>query len=817
MASFRRYMLTFFGNPYFLISAGVFFVYGRLLFGEMPYISDFFIYQLPEKTVIREALYSGTLPFMNPYILAGVPILNNIVPGALYPLNLLLLAGSPETGFNLFIFTHMLLAGFAMHLFLEKGVRVRRMAACLGGISYSLSGHFCSALNKGFITSAWLIPLFFLGVIMIFRYYALSENGGSRKSFLLTVFSLALLFYCGNFQEAYIAVITATVGILTMSVIFFSEQRLKKLSGLLLRYIIIIFTAVLIAAPQLLPTYLASGKSYRQNGIALHEAQHWSLPPVRIVEYFVPYIFGTRAETGFEYGEQVYSPLSGMKRDGSSPWFDSLFFGFPVMFGVIIACSAVFYSLLNRKQRNIERKTVFAACILLGAVVFYLTAAGKFRILYSLWYYILPGFKLFRHPEKFAEWINFFLISAGVYGLDRFVFSEKRENALKYLKISAVMLSVIFAFIFIFILNMRLPESAVLTVGWQLNAILLSGLLFAAVYACLSFLHGKNNIVFYSLVLADILPLILLSFLTAWTMPVEKYRDVKSWETALPDFNRSMWRIYSVPSFSFAGQNRKSASFEDTTLRTVSSLQFNAPALKHLRTPGGFDAVLEMKYYDFFNFRNNDPKKLMNILAVKYLGSGIPASHPVPKGFVRIYPEKGRGGEKCQILENPDALPRFSLYRKYIPAFQMEKTSGLFVKKTPFNTEYDTGRYFILGALPSNFSPEKIRETDSGMDFQILADNPGGIKLSVKGGPVWLVVRDWFAEGWTCRTEKGARIPIVEADGGVMAVFLPDTKATVVFRFVPPGFYPGLLMAVIGAVIILVYIRCATVRERSIS
>ena len=183
-------------NPYLIISIGVFLFYGSLLFGEIPYFGDTLTYQLPEKTFIRECLQQGIIPYMNPYILSGAPMLSNIATGSLYPLNLLLLFGSPVFGFNFFIFIHLLLAGWGMYLLLRYGFKLHEKAASLAGVAYSLGGCLWGMIDKGFILSAWLIPLFFLGIIIFF-------NGNRKKmqGCFLSIFALTFLFYSGNLLE----------------------------------------------------------------------------------------------------------------------------------------------------------------------------------------------------------------------------------------------------------------------------------------------------------------------------------------------------------------------------------------------------------------------------------------------------------------------------------------------------------------------------------------------------------------------------------------------------------------------------------------
>lgn len=792
-------------NPYTLISLAVFIFYGRLLLGSMLYTGDIFAYQFPEKFMIRESLLNGNLPFINPYILSGSPMLNNIAVAALYPLNLLLIIGSPVFGFNLFIFTHLLLAGFSIYIFLSKGLGINRNLSCLGGVSYALSGPIWGSIDKGFIASAWLIPLFFMGILKLFREGEISNKKFYRSPLILPVSSLALLFYCGNFMEAYFALITGGLGIILYSIFLSRDSKpahesqkevkiqniihLKLIIKRISVYCLVVFTAILIASPQILPTYLASNHSYRTGGLTLAEAQHWSLPPVRILEFFVPFSFGTRAETGFKFGGASYKALSILKREGSSPWFDSIFFGIPLLCGVFLAIFAVFKSIIEK--RRLDKQTKISLFLFIVALIFFFLAIGKYFPFYKILHYILPGFNFFRHPEKFMEWVNLFLIILGVYGIDKFCISKGKKGLKDFSK--TVYATVVMLFIFmiptLFSLFSQSDTMKDIT-RWQLIMIFLSILTAGFTLLSINLLGSKIKSLIFFLIAITSIHLIILSFMTQWTISQKEFEKTKVWTDSLPDFDKSQWRVFTSGTIDYSGEKYLTKDFRKQKLQEYINLNTNAPVLKKIRTPEGFDALAEQKYVEYFNLQKHPGKRLLDILSVKYIGSGLPIEGRIPRFFNRIENQKGFRYKGTMILKNPDALPRISAYRSYIIPEKGKEEELIFRAKRNMKEA------FVLEKLPINFAPGD--SCSKNPSLKVAVDLPGKINIEVINGPTWIVVRDWHSAGWVCKNEEGKILPIVTADGGLMSVFADKGSQKIKFSFVPPGFYAGLISACAG-------------------
>ena len=767
-------------TPYVLVSLAVLAAYWPLLGGWTLFTSDAVPYQIPEKTVIRECLLAGRLPLINPYILCGSPILPNIATGALYPLNALLLVGSNIYGFNLFVFVHIALAGLAATLLLERGIRVHPMAAALGGASFALSGPILGAADKGFIASAWLIPLFLLGVILSERSVERGKAGKRRllpspAPALLAVASLTLLLLSGNFMEAYVAVAATGIGALANAWTG-SRRPVADTLKTLLRYSILAAFATALAAPQIIPTVMAAKISYRAGGIPLGEAAKWSFPPVRTIEHLVPHFFGTRGGTpGFSFPEGAYAK-SGFLQHGDAPWFDSVFVSVPILCGCVLALLAAAWRPRNKNDGDASLKpTLFP----LAAVVFFiLMAYGKRFPLYAACHAALPGFNVFRHPEKFIEFANLGLVILGVWGLDSALANPKR--GLEHLKKAAFILAwtcaIVLAAVAVPAFLKTAPPDAKLLAEWR-GAMACATLLSIGLAACSAlFLKNKANVLAALFAIALGHSLFLLHAVH-WAIPSRRLETAfaNNWVSkAAPKLDKSLWRVYADPRFTLHLETPgdTTSKLEKAVLDSAASLACNACAVEKIKTPGGFSALMEKKYLDFISFRRHPANILMDILSVKIVA--------VPSG---------RSGHS--YMWNNDARPRIETLTEFDTAESAEQA-----KKMVFGRKAEGKYRLVLSDLPKGWSPPD--EPGRAPSVEILEDSPGLLIAKVKGGPAWLVFRDWKTPGWKCVDAGGKRKHIATADTGLMAVFADGKNTALAFAYSPPGLKTGVITALLA-------------------
>src|SRR3954471_19460265 len=102
-------------------------------------------FHLPLRTAFRELAAFG-LPFWNPWLHGGQPILSNPSYGAFYPPSWLVLAVPPGYALSLLAALHAALA-FAGAWRLARRLGCGRGAAALAGVGYSGCGAYLSLLN----------------------------------------------------------------------------------------------------------------------------------------------------------------------------------------------------------------------------------------------------------------------------------------------------------------------------------------------------------------------------------------------------------------------------------------------------------------------------------------------------------------------------------------------------------------------------------------------------------------------------------------------------------------------------------------------
>lgn len=100
----------------------------------------------------------------------------------------------------------------------------------------------------------------------------------------------------------------------------------------------------------------------------------------------------------------------------------------------------------------------------------------------------------------------------------------------------------------------------------------------------------------------------------------------------------------------------------------------------------------------------------------------------------------------------------------------------------------------------------KSKGTSSEIQASIISEAPsGGMTIKVENGPGWICVRDWFLDGWRCYDSSGERMKIVEAEGGLMAVYSEKENDMITFKFHPPGLVSGIILSALGLILLAGY------------
>lgn len=127
---------------------------GSALFAPLSMLGNFgdiYAYHYPLQHLTAAGLQSGRLPFWNPYIFAGIPLLGNSQTAVFYPLAILFRVFPLGYAFTLYAAAHLALAGIGMHLWLRAN-RLDASMACLFSAAYCLSPFLIFRIAEGIPT-----------------------------------------------------------------------------------------------------------------------------------------------------------------------------------------------------------------------------------------------------------------------------------------------------------------------------------------------------------------------------------------------------------------------------------------------------------------------------------------------------------------------------------------------------------------------------------------------------------------------------------------------------------------------------------------
>jgi hypothetical protein len=332
-------------------------------------MSDVLVQYVPWRTLYREALRAGELPFWNPYTLGGMPFFANQQSGVLYPFNLLFLPLSLETGFLVFVSLHVLLTGLGMYVLLRQ-TGLRPVAALTGALAWS----YCGYLG---IWQLWLsIPatLAWLPWCLYATSRLLAE--GRRRALGLLGLSVALMLLGGHLQFAFYGLLTTGLWALWLASTSAAPWRTRAARLGLCALGVLLGT--LTVAVQLVPTLELAARNSRVS-ISAHDQIAGAIPLPQLAMLILPDVFGD---------------VNHYKGSGNYVAFN----GYVGLTSLIFAGLA----LLHPQRRPARRFFLLVALIslhlvyggVLNYLFFYLPGYSGFRgfdRLYSIWSLAIAG------------------------------------------------------------------------------------------------------------------------------------------------------------------------------------------------------------------------------------------------------------------------------------------------------------------------------------------------------------------------------------------------------------------------------------------
>jgi hypothetical protein len=261
---------------------------------------DTFLYFYPYWYAAAAALREARLPFWNPAIFMGAPMLANSQTGFFYPLNwpFWFFLETPYAA-SAAILLHIFIAASGVYLVGRVVLSLSRTASIVAAISFALGGHLTAQVEhiNQLQGLAWL-PWFLLAVNL--------ARAGTRRLWVLAVIATGALFalqlLAGHAQTTFITVVAVLIWILAawlghrflnsmqpqepvkrsmadQNPVLFSPFTALFAGGLL---------AIALASVQLLPTLELMRYSSRAGGLPANEVMSFSLPPHHLANALLP-------------------------------------------------------------------------------------------------------------------------------------------------------------------------------------------------------------------------------------------------------------------------------------------------------------------------------------------------------------------------------------------------------------------------------------------------------------------------------------------------------------------------------------------------
>jgi hypothetical protein len=705
-----------------------------LLTGKCLYGSDFILQFYPWKKFVLDHIQSqGSLPFWNPYLFSGSPLISNIQVSLFYPLGFLYYLLPPDVAYGYSTVLHFVLGSFFMYLFM-RSLEFQRTACFFSAMVFMFNGYFMGHLYAGhlsFVQNYVWIPL-----ILFFL------NGFAQKGCLRCAAAAGLVLgfqILGGFpQIAFYTIIAASSFVLWMGAGPISGGRTIRPLRLGGGWLIFVFLGFTLAAVQVLPTYEFTTLSTRGGGVSYEMATYESLHPKEILAFFLPDLFG--------------NPVDG------TYWRSREFWHFWESCGYV-GILPLFFLFVGGRGTTPARVRTFAVVLILFALFL---ALGKYNPLYPL-IYLLPGFGNFRIPAQIIFLYVFGVAVLSGIGLSRIIEGEWEFtkgfwifSALAGLLLICALIGLtVFRLEFFYSLFRNFSEGPVTHANLSL------------LYERISDTIYRSGLVFFSslflLVLAKrgrIGPSIF-SFLACIIVLVDLYLFgaplVKVYDLVTPQEKQHL-----LSQLSRTPENGRVVT-ADRAFKTNDGLMYRFPSIQ------GYDPLILKKYAEFYLTSQGHPyndhvvviqdfpapeAKLIALLNTRQLVSGgevktlkneIPYALLVPEGTVK--PEESI----LQYMKSDEFEPRRTV------VFSKKPNHGLLLG--------DTNRPFIAHCEVLNHRASEIR-------FRVSCNQPAYLVMSEIWYPGWVAFVDGEESEVMCGNYLFRVVPVKEGNHEVTVRFV---------------------------------------------
>lgn len=233
------------------------------------------------KGYIAESVRGGVIPFWNPYIFSGTPILAHPASSFFYPVTFLYILFPLNLVFSWNYFIHLLIGALGMYVL--SRLYVDKISSIFSSVAFIFSGYFSARIYAGHVdllTTAVWIP-------WVFYSFKKALDNPSKRSIFVAVLFLSLEILAG--YQAYV--------IFTLELLFFyflyraftiKPLRFSTIYSRSVFLITIVGFSIFITAIAWLPTLELARQSIRGEGMPYELASWGSLPLSGIKLFWEP-------------------------------------------------------------------------------------------------------------------------------------------------------------------------------------------------------------------------------------------------------------------------------------------------------------------------------------------------------------------------------------------------------------------------------------------------------------------------------------------------------------------------------------------------
>ena len=387
--------------------------YAPFLFSdEMLSCSDQ-ITSLDSKVLYQNELHHFRFPLWTSTRLSGMPTVDAMFGDAFYPVNVVFnfLFSVPRLiGYKIFL--HVFLAGLFASLMFEKGFRLERRIALLGGLLYMLNAEFVSHTYPGHDGKMYVISLLPLCIWMLER---LIEKPTLRNSALFGL-PIGLSLLTSHIQMTYF-VLWGLFAYMVFRVVFIirDKKAVRPAVPVFSFFWVGVALGLGLGMIQFLAPYMfvQEGLSVRGPEKGFEYAASWSLHPEEAASLWVP-----------EFGNTLEN------------YWGRNYFKLNTEYVGLVSTMLFVFSLIVLADRT---KLFWMGAGLFG--LFY--SLGAHTPLFRLCYELIPGVKSFRGPSMLMLWFAFGLVMVAATGLSQVLKEspawphERKERIIKRLLYAA--------------------------------------------------------------------------------------------------------------------------------------------------------------------------------------------------------------------------------------------------------------------------------------------------------------------------------------------------------------------------------------------